>query len=399
MFFSLIQNDQNPSEHSFEVVERKGVGHPDTLADGLAEELSIAYAKYTKERFGVILHHHIDKLYIRGGEWNVGYGFSHMVEPINVILNGRFSETFGSERVPVKRILEQAALSRLEKILPHLKPETDVIFTHLYNNSSHNHHWYRPRDLSDLPDANRMWANDTALCVSYYPFTNAEMIALDAERFFYSGPFTPRYEFVGQDIKVMVVRQIRSIHLTLCVPFISRYIHSKADYFEKKQFVVDELTAHLQTLIRDEFTFNLHINTSDDNPCRDHMYISGVGSCVDAGEEGVVGRGNNACGLISSFRPFSMEAPFGKNPTYHSGRMLSVAARHLARSIADELVQSCTVALITQNGRSMIPPFAMNVRIGEYADEEYVKRLCFDLMSRIDITDSILDGVLIPVAW
>jgi S-adenosylmethionine synthetase len=32
-------------------VERKGIGHPDTLADGLAERLSFVYSKYTKEKF------------------------------------------------------------------------------------------------------------------------------------------------------------------------------------------------------------------------------------------------------------------------------------------------------------------------------------------------------------
>jgi hypothetical protein len=37
------------------IVERKGWGHPDTLADHLAERLSRAYSRYTLERFGAVL--------------------------------------------------------------------------------------------------------------------------------------------------------------------------------------------------------------------------------------------------------------------------------------------------------------------------------------------------------
>jgi S-adenosylmethionine synthetase len=38
-----------------EVVERKGSGHPDTLADGVAEAISRAYSRYCLDAFGAIL--------------------------------------------------------------------------------------------------------------------------------------------------------------------------------------------------------------------------------------------------------------------------------------------------------------------------------------------------------
>lgn len=37
------------------IVERKGWGHPDTLADHLAERLSRVYSRYTLAKFGVVL--------------------------------------------------------------------------------------------------------------------------------------------------------------------------------------------------------------------------------------------------------------------------------------------------------------------------------------------------------
>jgi hypothetical protein len=48
------------------IVERKGWGHPDTLADHLAERLSRAYSRYTLERFGAVLHHNHWKTYGSG---------------------------------------------------------------------------------------------------------------------------------------------------------------------------------------------------------------------------------------------------------------------------------------------------------------------------------------------
>lgn len=49
-----------------EIVERKGLGHPDTICDALAEELSIALCHFYQERFGLLLHHNIgDKLRLK----------------------------------------------------------------------------------------------------------------------------------------------------------------------------------------------------------------------------------------------------------------------------------------------------------------------------------------------
>ena len=67
-----ITNDlKNPSESEFEIVERKGRGHPDTLSDHLAELLSRTYSKYTLEKHGAVLRHQFDKLSLMGGKAEV----------------------------------------------------------------------------------------------------------------------------------------------------------------------------------------------------------------------------------------------------------------------------------------------------------------------------------------
>ncbi|KUL05583.1 MAG: Archaeal S-adenosylmethionine synthetase [Thermoplasmatales archaeon 49_6] len=44
-----------------EVCERKGIGHPDSVADALAETMSRALCRMYKKEFGHILHHNTDE--------------------------------------------------------------------------------------------------------------------------------------------------------------------------------------------------------------------------------------------------------------------------------------------------------------------------------------------------
>ena len=50
-----------------EVVERKGSGHPDTICDALAEQLSRDLSAAYRARFGTILHHNVDKALLSAG--------------------------------------------------------------------------------------------------------------------------------------------------------------------------------------------------------------------------------------------------------------------------------------------------------------------------------------------
>ena len=86
----------------FEVVERKGLGHPDTLADALAEYLSVNYSKYTLSKFGAILHHNFDKVGLLGGASFVRFGEGKITKPIRILLNGRASGRFADVIIPVR---------------------------------------------------------------------------------------------------------------------------------------------------------------------------------------------------------------------------------------------------------------------------------------------------------
>ena len=86
--------EKNVNNIEYEVVERKGIGHPDTICDTLAELISQNYSKYTLEKYGCIFRHMIDKITILGGSSKVGFGFGNMTKQINILLNGRFTKNY-----------------------------------------------------------------------------------------------------------------------------------------------------------------------------------------------------------------------------------------------------------------------------------------------------------------
>ena len=51
----------SPNQNAIEIVERKGLGHPDTICDLVMERISVALSNAYLERFGRILHHNCDK--------------------------------------------------------------------------------------------------------------------------------------------------------------------------------------------------------------------------------------------------------------------------------------------------------------------------------------------------
>lgn len=101
-----------------EVVERKGAGHPDTLADGTAEAISRAYSRYCLEEFGAILHHNTDKTSLLGGAADVRFGHSELTAPVQVLVNGRITAALGDHAIPVADIVTTAARDYLAGALP-----------------------------------------------------------------------------------------------------------------------------------------------------------------------------------------------------------------------------------------------------------------------------------------
>jgi S-adenosylmethionine synthetase len=82
-------------EMPVEIVERKGRGHPDSLCDGAAEELSVALCKFYREKVGRILHHNVDKAVLVGGSSEADFGGGRVIAPIQIYIVGRATLGWG----------------------------------------------------------------------------------------------------------------------------------------------------------------------------------------------------------------------------------------------------------------------------------------------------------------
>lgn len=390
-FLRLDDNWDNPEVRELEIVERKGLGHPDTLADALAERISTAYSRYCLERFGAVLHHNVDKLYIGGGLFKSDFGCSQMIEPVKVVVNGRMSNRMGNEPIDLAGIQEGVISEYLGQILPHLDASSEVTVSTNSTQHTKRPYWFSPRDRRDLPELDNLRASDTSVYVAHAPFTLCEELAFQLEQYFWLDEGTnrhPRFNDVGQDIKSMVLRTGREIDITLCVPLISSLTSSYKDYCDRLRQIEHELGLCAAELVGDRsFGVKVRINPTDGGY---RVYLLGTGSCIECGEEGLVGRGNTNNGVISVSRLHSMESPYGKNPMYHTGRVLGYLTTLLAGKIHAELGVGCTILAMSKNSQSLIPPAVLSISLEKAVDEAAVGALVIQYFLEADYLAGIL---------
>ena len=69
-----------------ELVERKCLGHPDSIADGVAEAISRALCKEYIDEFGAVLHHNTDQGEIVAGESDPKFGGGKVIRRFSSLL-------------------------------------------------------------------------------------------------------------------------------------------------------------------------------------------------------------------------------------------------------------------------------------------------------------------------
>ena len=122
----IVVSAIEPTDETVEVVERKGLGHPDTICDALAESFSRALCREYRHRFGDILHHNVDKALLWGGRAIAKFGGGEVISPINVYLAGRATSEVGAERIPIEEIAIASSQAWLRANIHALDPERHV---------------------------------------------------------------------------------------------------------------------------------------------------------------------------------------------------------------------------------------------------------------------------------
>ncbi|MFI5415701.1 MAG: methionine adenosyltransferase, partial [Candidatus Lutacidiplasmatales archaeon] len=87
-------------DQEVELVERKGLGHPDSIADGVSESVSRALSRLYLDEFGRILHHNTDETQVVGGASEPKFGGGKVTNPIYILLVGRATTEVDGEKLP-----------------------------------------------------------------------------------------------------------------------------------------------------------------------------------------------------------------------------------------------------------------------------------------------------------
>ena len=251
----IVVSEPKQIAQQVEIVERKGIGHPDTLADRAAEELSRALSQWYLNECGRVLHHNVDKVLLVGGKSQPRFGGGEIIEPPYLLLSGRATGNVEGRDTPIGRL----AVERTHQWLSEILDLQFIVDYRIKGGSS---------ELVCLAEGEVPLANDTSYGVAFSPLTRTEQLVLQVEGILNSPETKLRWPMLGTDVKVMAVRTGRLIHVTVAVAFIDKYVPDRATYEQVKREVTEFLEGHTACAVT--------INAADAEGC----YLTVSGSSV-----------------------------------------------------------------------------------------------------------------------
>ncbi|HLM69892.1 MAG TPA: methionine adenosyltransferase [Thermoplasmata archaeon] len=341
-------------EQEIELVERKGLGHPDSIADGVSESVSRALCRLYLDEFGKILHHNTDETQVVGGGSEPKFGGGRVTSPIYILLVGRATTEVNGEKLPYRDVAVEAAKKYVQSVCAHIDIDKHVEFDCKIGQGS--------VDLRGVFEQKAVLSNDTSFGVGFAPLSDTERLVLESEKFL-TLKLKKKLHALGEDVKVMGYRQDDAIHLTVAAALVDSEIKNAEEYASVCAEIHDQLAEQAAKLTRRKVTID--VNTADD-PELGRFYLTVTGCSMEAGDDGSVGRGNRANGLITPCRPMSLEASAGKNPVNHVGKIYNLLGNLIASDIVKEAggdVREVHVRILSQIGKPVDQPQVASLQI------------------------------------
>jgi len=359
---NIIVNSLNQvplEQQMIEVVERKGLGHPDTICDCIMNEVSVNLSKEYLDKTGTILHHNIDKSLLAAGEVETRFGGGIVKKPMKLIFGDRATYKVDGTDIAVANIAIKTAKDWFRKNMRFVDPDEHLVYQVEIQPGS-----------SALTDIFRrggkvLEANDTSAAVGWAPLTKTEKTVLATEKYLNSPEFKKMFPETGEDVKVMGLRKRDKLELIISIAFIDRLIESEKHYFVKKNEVLEEITRFVKENNNFE-KIDVQLNTLD-MPGRgvNGVYLTVLGTSADGADSGQVGRGNRVNGLISLNRPQCSEAAAGKNPTSHVGKIYNLLTHKIANEINMQIPETKEVYvwMLSKIGKPIDDPAVVAVQV------------------------------------
>ncbi|HJZ13659.1 MAG TPA: methionine adenosyltransferase [Acidobacteriota bacterium] len=335
------------ADQRIEVVERKGLGHPDSICDAVMEEAARALSREYRSMFGTILHHNLDKALLVGGAAERKFGGGRITEPMRLIFGDRATLEAQGRKIPVEEIVVETAKAWFRRNLRFVDPEKNVSYQMEIRPGS--------SELSNIFAGKKRWlgANDTSAGVGFAPLTETEAIVLETELHLNSHEFKEQHPETGEDVKIMAIRRDRDLQLTVAMPLIDRFIADEQAYFEIKRAALRAIREIVRSRADAFANIKISLNTADEKgKGLAGIYLTVTGTSAEHADSGEVGRGNRVHGLISFNRPTSLEAAAGKNAVSHIGKIYNLLAHKMAHKIYEEIpgMKDVTILLVSEIG-------------------------------------------------
>jgi S-adenosylmethionine synthetase len=151
------------SESEVEIVERKGLGHPDSICDAVMEQVSVELCRAYRERFGRILHFNCDKALLAAGRVERHFGGGRLLEPMKLIMGDRATTEFGGSQIDVPQIAIDVARQWFRDHLRHVDPDKHLKYQVEIRPGS--------VQLAQVLRTSVSGANDSSAVVGYAPLT------------------------------------------------------------------------------------------------------------------------------------------------------------------------------------------------------------------------------------
>ena len=338
-----------------ELVERKGIGHPDSVSDALAEEVSKALCRMYKKEIGTVLHHNTDETQIAAGKSSPKFKGGSIIDPTYILLVGRATTHVNEKDLPTKPTALKAARDYLKRTFPFLDTDSEVILDAKIGQGSD--------DLRGVYQTSKFLANDTSFGVGYAPYSLTDRVVLETEEYI-NGRLKKEIKGTGQDVKVMASRVGKNLTLTVACAMVDKQIDDMDHYVSSVQELKNKVYDNALKILKNELNLKLEVNTGD-NIKKKVIYLTCTGLSQEMGDDGSVGRGNRANGLITPYRPMSMEATSGKNPITHIGKIYNVMSLLIANDVAKKVSPDVEVRvrLLSQIGKPVSQPLTANVQL------------------------------------
>ncbi|MGB9873701.1 MAG: methionine adenosyltransferase, partial [Hydrogenobacter sp.] len=143
---------------------------------------------------------------------------------------------------------------------------------------------------------------------------------------------------------------------------------------------------------------DVNINTADSKE-DSSVYITVTGTSAEQGDDGQVGRGNRVNGLITPYRPMSLEAAAGKNPVSHIGKIYNTVANIICQRVVQEVegIQEAYCYIVSQIGKPINQPQVLDVKVRTKRDiagiTEEVKKIAKEELERMpEVWKGFLEG-------